>query len=97
MEQEMQLNLNVVLLSVCGLAAVVPVQAQASDGWFVAARETAQQDRRDARQARKAKKAEQQNQQDEQVRNAEEHESERGYGYGYERRTYERVDERGRR
>ena len=95
----MKFELSVVLLSVCGLTAIVPVQARAFDGTFLAAQEAELQDRRDDRPGRRAKRVEQQEQQAEQVRSGKEprHESERGYGYGYERRNYERNDGRGRR
>jgi hypothetical protein len=91
----MRPKLNVLLLSICGLAAALPVQVRAFDGVFLADRESAQQDRREARQARRAKKLEQQEQQAEPVKQ-EKRESERGYGYGYERRQYEGNDGRGR-
>lgn len=92
----MRLKLNVLLLSICGLGAGLPVQSHAFDGVYLADRESAQQDRRDARQARRAKRLEQQ-QQAEPVRQ-ERRESERGYGYGYERRRHLEEDGgRGRR
>jgi hypothetical protein len=91
----MKLKASVVLLSVCGLTAMMPVQAHEFDGVLFAARDSYQQDRRDERQARKAKRAEQQERQAEQAKA--EPEPERGYGYGYERRHSDKNDGRSRR
>lgn len=92
----MRLKLNVLLLSICGLGAGLPVQSHAFDGVYLVGREPAQQDRRDVRQARRERRLEQQ-QQAAPVRQ-EGREPERGYGYGYERRRHlEEGDGRGRR
>lgn len=95
----MKIKLSVALLSMCGLTAIVPPQAHAFDGMFMAARDAVQQDRREVRQARRAKRVEQQEQPAEQIKSEDEyrHESQRGYGYGYERRHREGNDGRGRR
>ena len=92
----MRLKLSVLLLSICGLSAFLPVQVHAFDGVFLVDRESAQQARRDARQARRARRVERQEQQAGPVRR-DRRETERGYGYGYERRHYEEDDARGRR
>jgi hypothetical protein len=92
----MRLKLSVLLLSICGLSAVLPAQVHAFDGVYLADREGARQDRRDAREARRAKRGEQQEQRAEPI-GQERRGSERGYGYGYERRRYEEDDSRGRR
>jgi hypothetical protein len=91
----MRLKLNVLLLSICGLSAFLPVQVHAFDGVYLVDRESAQQDRQDPRQARRARRLERPEQQAQPVR--ERREFERGYGYGYERRRHEEDDARGRR
>ena len=92
----MRLKLNVLLLSICGLSAFLPVQVHAFDGGYLAYRESAQQDRWDARQARREKRPERQAQPAEPVRQ-DRRGADRGYGYGYERRHRDEYDSRGRR
>jgi UPF0716 family protein affecting phage T7 exclusion len=96
----MKLKLNIFLLSLVGLAVVLPPQVQAYDGMFMAKREVLR-DRRDARMTRKARQEEQRGRQTQELREERERESEPSYGYGYERRHEEKnfdgKDGRGRR
>lgn len=97
----MKSKLSIVLLSLIGLTAIVPVQAHAFDGVFLAGRDAERYDRREVRMERRAKRPEALEQQAEPARSEQEYGAERGYGYGYERRHVERNinrnDGRGRR
>lgn len=83
-------------LATMGLTLAVPVQAAPNfmeDAFIVAARDQAEEIRQDQRDSRKDKRRE--------TKRKTENEEPQGYGYGYERRQQQRLEEdsrpRGRR